>query len=412
MRILDIAINDLRQLSRDRTSFVFLLVMPLTFTLLFGFAFGGFSVGEGDEPEDPRLAIIVLDLDGSALSGELPALLEGSTVVRPANSAATETELEERLANGDFAAGLIIPAGFGAAAYAGEPQPLMVVASVMEAAGGAASREIEALSVRLEGAMRTAHAGVAAVEARQPFANEAARQAYFDAAARRTLAGWSDLPVTMRVTQSAAGEPDVVAEVYGGNAFAHSSPGMMAQFAIAGLMGAAGILVAERKSRSLRRLLTAAISPAAILAGHYLAMFIVIFVQLIILAVVGQLFLRLNYFGQPAATLLMVTATAMFSAALGLLIGTVARSEEQTIALALIPMFVLAALGGAWVPLEFTPPAFQQIARLTPLAWLMDGMKDIIIRGQGVEAVWPAAAVLLGYAGVLLILAVWRFRFE
>ncbi len=411
MRILDIAINDLRQISRDRTSFIFLLIMPLAFTLLFGFAFGGFSAGEEDE-EDPRLAVIVLNLDGSALSDEVPALLEGSTVVRPGGSAADEAELERRLADGDFAAGVIIPAGFAASVYAGEPQPLVVVASTVETAGGAAAREIEALSVRLEAAMLSAQVGLQAVETRQPFADEAARQAYFDETLHRALAGWSEPPVTMRVTQAAAGENDVVAEVYGGNAFAQSSPGMMAQFAIAGLMGAAGILVAERKSRSLRRLLTTAMSPAAILAGHFLAMFIVIFMQLSILILVGQLFLRLNYFGQPAATLLLVTTTSLFSAALGLLIGAVARSEEQTIALALIPMFVLSALGGAWVPLEFTPPAFQQVARLTPLAWLMDGLKDIIIRGQGVEVVWPAAAVLLGYAALLLVLAVWRFRFE
>ena len=42
-RILDIAAKDLLQLLRDRKTFLFLLIMPILFTFLFGYAFGGFS---------------------------------------------------------------------------------------------------------------------------------------------------------------------------------------------------------------------------------------------------------------------------------------------------------------------------------------------------------------------------------
>ncbi len=45
-RILDIAFKDLLQLSRDFKTFMFLLIMPILFTFLFGFAFGGFNSGE------------------------------------------------------------------------------------------------------------------------------------------------------------------------------------------------------------------------------------------------------------------------------------------------------------------------------------------------------------------------------
>jgi ABC-2 type transport system permease protein len=75
-------------------------------------------------------------------------------------------------------------------------------------------------------------------------------------------------------------------------------------------------------------------------------------------------------------------------------------------------MFILSALGGAWVPLEFTPQSYQRIAFLTPVAWVMDGYKDILVRGQGLEAVSPALLALLAYAVVLLGLAVWRFRID
>jgi ABC-2 type transport system permease protein len=108
----------------------------------------------------------------------------------------------------------------------------------------------------------------------------------------------------------------------------------------------------------------------------------------------------------------MIVAASVFVAALGLLIGALAKTEEQVTVLALIPMFILAGLGGAWVPLEVMPAGFQGFARLTPLAWMMTGFQEIIIRGRGLEAVWLPAVVLLAYALVCFGLGVWRFRVE
>ena len=159
-------------------------------------------------------------------------------------------------------------------------------------------------------------------------------------------------------------------------------------------------------------MLTTDFSRAQIMLGHYLAMFVMIFVQLVTLIIFGQIFLGLDYLGQPLATLLVIIATALMVAALGLLIGSLARSEEQVIVFALIPMFILAGLGGAWVPLEVMPAGFQGFARLTPLAWVMTGFQDILIRGQGLEAVWLPAVALAAYAVVFFILSVWRFRVE
>ncbi|MFN2224159.1 MAG: hypothetical protein ACK2UH_16505, partial [Candidatus Promineifilaceae bacterium] len=52
------------------------------------------------------------------------------------------------------------------------------------------------------------------------------------------------------------------------------------------------------------------------------------------------------------------------------------------------------------------------LLRLTPLAWVMTGFQDIVIRGQGLDAVWLPALVLLAYAVVFFVLGVWRFRIE
>ena len=121
---------------------------------------------------------------------------------------------------------------------------------------------------------------------------------------------------------------------------------MMAQFAIAGLIGAAGILVVEKKTRSVQRLLTTNMSRGQILAGHFLAMFAMIFLQLTVLILFGQLFLDLPYFGQPLATLLLTVATALFTASLGMLIGAVAKIRRT--GRRPLPGAHVHALGAGW----------------------------------------------------------------
>jgi ABC-2 type transport system permease protein len=185
---------------------------------------------------------------------------------------------------------------------------------------------------------------------------------------------------------------------------------MMLQFAIAGLLTAAQVIVAERKSRTLQRLLTTATQRVHIVVGHYLAIFVLIFAQFMILIAFAQLFLKVDYLRLPAATLLVAFSAALCISALGLLIGILAKSEEQAVIFSLIPMFVFAGLGGAWVPLEVTGPTFQAIGHVSPVAWGMDGFENIIARGLGFNSVLVPAAALIGYAAIFFFLAVGRFR--
>ena len=70
-----LARKDLLQTARDRLSFVFILVMPLAFTLFFGLLFGADSSTE-------KLPLAVWDADGGAAAKQLVADLGKSAVVR------------------------------------------------------------------------------------------------------------------------------------------------------------------------------------------------------------------------------------------------------------------------------------------------------------------------------------------
>ncbi len=391
-RILDIAQKDLVQILRDRKTLLFLLIMPIAFTFFFAIAFGGAS----QSTADARLPVGFLDQDHSALSGELEQLLTGSTVIRlDQNAERSAADLDQLVADEKLAAAVILPAGFGQSILDGKPLKSAMIGDPSKPATSTVQNEVLSTLERLTSAARIA----------QIAAQTSSDLTAFDPALAAALAAWQNPPIRLDQTASAA------VKVQNSNAMSaeNSSPGMMLQFAIAGLMAAATVIVTERKSRSLQRLLTTATSRVHILVGHYLAMFALIFGQFLVLMLFGRIFLGVDYLRVPAATLLVAAAAAACISALGLLIGVFAKSEEQTTILVMIPMFVFSGLGGAWMPLEYTGATFQMIGHASPVAWAMDGFKNIVARGLGFSSVLIPVAVLAGYALLFFALAVWRF---
>jgi ABC-2 type transport system permease protein len=393
IRIFDIALKDLLQLSRDFKTFMFLLIMPILFTFLFGYAFGGF----GGNDSDSRLPVGYISQDDNWITDELHALLADSEVIRlEENTFLTPSDLEKLVANGDLAAAIIVPDGYGRAVLKNKTVRLTVIVDTGTQAWTTIEAELLTISSRVDGAVRTASIMEEMELEGVPF----------DYAFDQTISAWDEPPISINETSSMAIK-DTSAE---SSALAHTSPGMMLQFAIAGLLTAAQIIVTERKSRTLQRLLTTATRKVHVLFGHHLAIFLLIFTQFTILIVFGQFVLKVNYLRVPSATMLVAFCAALCISALGLLIGILAKTEEQAVTFSLIPMFLFAGLGGAWVPLEFTGETFQAIGHLSPVAWGMDGFENICARGLGFESVLIPSAALAGYALLFFMLAVWRLN--
>jgi len=393
IRIFDITLKDLVQLLRDRKTFLFLLIMPVIFTFLFGFAFGGFSPGGGDD----RLPVGFLDQDRSRLSRQLRDLLEESDVIRiETNLLLTPSDLESLVVEEKLAAAVIVPSGYGQGLSHARPEKLVLIGDTVTTAGQSVESEALSAAFRLESAVRTALILERIDDQRAPF----------DYTLSQALEAWQDPPIGVKETTSSA----IPQQNESLATLAHTSPGMILQFSIAGLLTSAQILVAERKSRSLQRLMTTATARVHIILGHYLAILVMIFCQFVLLILFGQVVLGLDYLRAPQGVLLLSLSAAMCIAALGLLIGVLARSEEQALIFSLIPMFVLSGIGGAWVPLEVTGPTFQAIGHLSPVAWALDGFEDILLRGLGWRGVLVPTAALLGYGALFFALAVWRFQ--
>src|SRR5665648_464044 len=123
-RILDIVKNDLLQLVRERQTFLFLLLMPIVFTLLFAYAFNG----NKNNNEPPKFSVAYLDLDNGQLSPQLEKMFSAiEEFDLSPQTGLTTAELQSQVDNGDFSAAVVIPIGFGDAALAGEPLAVQLI---------------------------------------------------------------------------------------------------------------------------------------------------------------------------------------------------------------------------------------------------------------------------------------------
>ncbi len=401
MRVLDLAIKDLTQVIRDRKSAFFLVLMPVLFTMFFGFAF------RAADP-DPRLPVGLLDQDHGALSANFAQLLAASDAVRPVSLAAGETDRVDALVrDGKMTAVVIVPAGFTARTLAGETVAVTLIAPASPA-GQTASTAIHSAGKRLLGAVEAARLAALAREQQRAFEDQGARSRFVEQSLAVASAAWQqpDLKVELQAAGVAPSAPQVA------QGFQQSSPGMLVMFAVFSLVTAAMVLALERKAGTLQRMLTTPIRRGQIIAGHVLAMFLLVFVQEALLVLLGQFAFGVNYLREPLGTLLMMVVFALWAASLGLLIGSAVRNEEQVVMYSLVAMFVFSALGGAWFPLAIAGKAFSTLGHVMPTAWAMDGFQNIVLRGQGLAAVLLPAGMVGAYAALFYGLALWRFRFD
>ena len=385
MKILIILQKDLLLIFRDRKSLIFFVLMPVIFT-----AFMGFALNTGGSSSTPEpLSIGWIDQDtASPLSQALLAGLQADSGLALRILADTpQADLEPLLGQQNLAAIVIVPAGYDQAVQNGQSFPLRLYLNGSSQAASTVNTAVENDLKTVLGSLQIAHL--------------AGKPEAFP-----TMLASLANPAFTVVTQAADDGDTVLAAQ---NSYNQSSPGMMVMFAIFGLTTTAMVLVNERQANTLQRMLAGGVRPLEAMLGHGLAMFMVVFLQSLLLMLLGQFVFKVDYLANPLASLLAIAVLGLWVSALGLLIGELAKGPEQVTMFGMLAMFLLAALGGAMFPLDFAGTGVLTLGKFLPSSWSMHSFQDILIHGQNLAAILPALAVQLAFAAAFLGLATSHF---
>ena len=380
------------------TEWLFFLILPIIFTLVIGASTGS----SGDQ----RIPLYVVDQAKNALSGSLIQSLEASSSVRP-----VQKELDAALS--DFnqrkvAAVLVIPKGFSEKSVQDQNAKLELRQLPNDTDALVARQAVQAVLGRVSSAVDIASASVAKAES-QPgfsFGSEAARQAYYDQALTEAQTLMEEAP--NRINEVIGNTKDPIEY----DAHSTASAGQIITWVFIPLIALSATFAYERQKGTLRRLLTTPVSKALYLTGTITGQVLTALLQMFLLVLFGIFVMKLGWEKAPVATSVMLISSALAAAAMGTMLGTFVKTEAQANGLSIMFGMVMALMGGCWYPLELFPRTVQQAMKILPTTWAMQGLLDIVQRGQGLTAILPEAGVLLGFAFVFFVIGILRFKYE
>ena len=375
---------------------LFFLILPIVFTMVLAGGTGGSS--------DQRIQLLVVDQAQSPLSERLITSLEESDTVRPELTGLEKAE--ELFANRRASSVLIIPPSFTLENIIQAPVTLELREQINNLNAMVAQREVEAIVGRTSSSLQVASSSVAQAESIRPFSTAADEQTYYQVALDEAERLMAEAPDRMEVVKGET--PDQIEY----DPQTNSSAGQLITWVFIPLIGLSGMLCYEREKGTLRRLLTTPTTKATFMIATITGQVLIALGQMALLITFGILVMHVNWGRNLPALTVMLVASAIAGAALGTMLGAFVKNENQASGLSILIGMLTALLGGCWYPLELFPAAVQNIVKVLPTTWAMQGMLDVGMRGADVTGILPEAGVLLGFAAVFFLVGLLRFRYE
>lgn len=176
------------------------------------------------------------------------------------------------------------------------------------------------------------------------------------------------------------------------------------------IMAGAAIL-REREHGTMDHLLVMPISPFEIATSKVWANSLIVTLAVgFSLAVVVRILLGVPIAGSVLLFLAGTVLYLFFATAIGIFLGTVARSMAQLGLLFMLIAMPMNMLSGTNTPLESMPTWLATIMQASPSTHFVSFAQAILYRGAGFDVVWPQYVVVAGIGGLFFVAALLRFR--
>jgi ABC-2 type transport system permease protein len=357
-------------IARDPRTLGLTFVMPLVMLLLLGYA----------ATNDVRnVPLAVWDQDRSEASRALIAAYDSADYFELTWEVDSDTQLEQLVNDGSAKVGMVIPPGYGDdLAAGGSAQVAFVIdgsdPSVAQTALAAASQLGQAASVELVG----------------------------ERLAARGQGGTITMPIDVRT--QVWYNPDLKTAYY----MVPALIGVIMLFLSVVLTSTA--IVRERERGTIEQLIVTPIRAGELLVGKLTPYVLLAFLNMVEILTIGVLL-----FGVPISgsiPLLLATAALFLVTPLGigLLVSTIAKSQQEAIIVSLFFLLPNIFLSGFFFAIAAMPGWLQAITYLFPLRYFLTIVRGIVLKGTGVVELWPEILALVIYGTVVMGLAASRFR--
>ncbi|MFN2272504.1 MAG: ABC transporter permease [Anaerolineae bacterium] len=413
---LSVTWKEIQLMLRERGVLAVYLLLPLLLSSLMG----GINIMTNAEDEAAAILLHVClvnqDADGAygiEVAKALQSIDELDVEVYE-----TAVQAEDRVAKGEAAAAIIIPAGFSKDIYDYTPTAIEVIVDPGQAEGASIVAGIMNQVVAEVTIWGEVQYGIRAVlDESGALAGASAEQR--GAVEAQTLGVVMTALNEMRRTPAIA----VASEDLEGTQdegwieafFAMMFPAITVLFIFFGVAWLAPNLLKEREAGTLRRLLAAPVPRGAIIAGKMLAFVLLACVQVVVMFSVAHIGFNMPLGRAPLTLVVLTLVVAFVSTALGIMIAALAKTAKQADGIGTLMSFVLGGIGGcigAREPFVRSGGILGILSSLTPHGHAVEAYYRVMAENGTLVDILPQVGILLAMGVVFFGIAVWRFKFE
>ncbi|MCU1330909.1 MAG: Transport permease protein [Bryobacterales bacterium] len=368
--------KEFSQIRRDRRLAISLILPPTLQLLLFGFALNATV---------DNLRFGVADFDQSPESRDLIAAMTQSGAFHMAGAFRSSDGLGDGISRGKLDAGMVIPAGFARDLHRGEQSHVQVLLNAM-------------------------NANTAAIA-----------QGYTEG----VLSNWNQTALRSgqlhaRFTQLAAAPQDQRGTVALHPAFLFN-PGLVSTwFIVTGTFGvlltlngslvASAAMVKERENGTVEQLLMTPANTGEIIVAKIAPLFVLLCGMVLFATALIKIVFQIPFRGNIMMVLAGAALCVLCGIAIGTFLATFTRSARQAQLMSFFVNPPLSSFSGALTPVEAMPHWMQPLTLINPIRHFGVITRSALLKGSGIDILWPNILALMAITAVLLTLSVWRFR--
>ncbi len=401
-----IIVKEFRELARDRRTLAMLVVLPVLLLVIFGYA-ANFAVD--------RIDVAVIGSGSSELSADLErtaAAQESITLVHPGPGRAGSDR--------DRATALLRDRAADAVVIAQSPEGASAAPGGASAAPGGVSVSpalSERMEVLLDGSSLFTAQSAQGVFLRIIAEDGQRRAAQIRAAAE---AAQGDAVAAQSVLTALASAPAASADPGSFITVAFNPDLRTSWVMVPGLIGLILLfigalitsigLVRERETGTLEQLAVMPLRPSAIIFGKIAPYFLLALVDMAAVTALGVWVFGVPFVGSVPVFTVAALVFLLVVLGAGVFISSVSQSTGQAIQMAILFVVPQVLLSGLIFPLEAMPLGVRWIGYALPLTWFREISQGIMLRGAGLDTLWPPLTILAGMAVLVFGAATLRMR--
>jgi ABC-2 type transport system permease protein len=364
-KALSVGRKEVRQIARDRRTLMILLFVPAFFLVVYGYALSW---------DIRHVSLAVDDRDRTAASRSLVSAFVNSGYFDFVADIRRPDDLTRVMDTGAARIALVIPAGLARDMEAGMTVPVQVILN-----GDNANTATTVMGYALT------------------ILQNESMQYRLDAG----VGGAPPVAVEPRVWYN----PQLKSALF-------LVPGLIAYIVMITAVASTALSIVREKERgTMEQVRMAPLGTVSYVLGKTIPYFLIALASAFIIMLAAMLLFDLPMRG---SWLLLLASTSLYlvgALGLGLLISSVAETQQVALQLALLASFLpTLMLSGFIFPIAAMPAFLRGVTYAVPARYFLVALRGIVLKGSALDAIWPQLVAMTAYAAVVLLLASARLR--